>query len=71
MSDRSREELALRTIVVSGRSALKKARDDEERQRIQERVHELLADLESMVIRDGSDEKLLALIERKRSQLWD
>lgn len=71
MTDRSREELALRAIVVSGRSALRKTRDLAERERIQGRVHELLADLESAVIRDGGDPDLLALIERKRRQVWD
>lgn len=71
MSDKSNEELALRTIVVSGRSALGKIDDPDERERIQERIHELLADLEAVVIRDGADEELLAQIEHKRRQLWD
>lgn len=71
MSDKQREERALRTIVVSGRAALAKANDGAERERIQDRVHELLADLEDMVIHDGADEEMLAAIERKRRQLWD
>ena len=71
MSDKGNEERALRTIVVSARSALRVARSDEERERIQDRVHDLLAELEQIVIRDGADPELLETIERKRRRLWD
>lgn len=71
MSDKDREAKALRTIVVSGRAALAKAETDEDRERIQDRVHELLADLEAAVIRDGADPEMLEAIERKRRQLWE
>lgn len=71
MSDKAREVSSLRTIVVSGRAALRKARDARDTERIQDRVHELLADLEESVLRDGADPDVLAAIERKRRDLWE
>lgn len=71
VSDKRREELGLRTIVVSGRGALKKPLTDEERERLRDRIHQLLADLEDTVIRDGADQELLDGIDRKRRQLWE
>jgi hypothetical protein len=71
MSEKQNEERALRTIVVSARSALRTARNDEERERIQDRVHDLLSELEAIVIRDGADPTLLERIEQKRRRLWD
>ena len=71
MTDKQREVMALRTIVVSGRSALSKTTEPDERERIQDRVHDLLAELEQQVIRDGADQELLSAIERKRRQLFD
>lgn len=70
MSDVDKETRALRVIAVSGRAALAKAREPDERERIRERVHELMADLEQQVIRNGADERLLAAIERERRQVW-
>ena len=71
MAHKQREATALRTIVVSGRAALSKTTKPDERERIQDRVHDLLAELEQQVIRDGADEELLTAIERKRRQLFD
>ena len=70
MSNTEREARALRTIVVSARSALRTATPSG-RERIRERTDELLADLESMVIRDGGDESILAAIELERMRLGD
>ena len=70
MPDVDRETKALRVIAVSGRAAFAKAHGPEERERIRERVHELLADLEEQVIRNGADERLLGAIERERRQVW-
>jgi hypothetical protein len=63
-------ERALRTIVVSGRSALRKTADPRQREVVMDRVHDLLAELESQVIHDGGDERMLTTLERKRRQLW-
>ena len=70
MSDADRDSKALRVIAVSGRAALAKAHEPEEFERIRERVHELLADLEEQVIRNGADERMLAAIERERREVW-
>ncbi len=71
MADQERTARALRVIAVSGRAAIAKAHEPEERQRIRERVHELLADLEEQVLRDGADEAILGAIERERRQAWE
>ena len=71
MSDIDRETRALRVIAVSGRAALAKSHEPEERERVRERVHELLADLEEEVIRNGANEAILAAIERERRQVWE
>lgn len=71
MSDKEREERALRVISASSRAALAKAHEPEDRQRVQERAHELLADLEQEVIRDGADERILAAIERERRRVYE
>ena len=71
MSDRERQLKALRTIVVSGRSALAKARDPADRENLRGRVHELLADLEQEVIRNGADAGILAALERERRQVYE
>lgn len=70
MTDEERTTRALRVIAVSGRAAIAKAHEPDERERIRDRVHELLADLEAQVLRDGSDERILAAIERERRQVW-
>ncbi len=66
MSAKEREALELRAIVVSTRSALLKG----DRARIRERSDQLMADLESKVIRDGADAEILANIEAARRELW-
>jgi len=71
VSEKQREERALRTIVVSARAALAKADSPEAKERIQDRVHELLADLEEHVMGDGADPNMLAAIEQKRRQLYE
>lgn len=71
MADKRREVTALRTIVVSGRAALARATAPADRERIQDRVHDLLAELEQQVVGEGADKELLAAIERKRRQLFD
>ena len=71
MSDRDREAKALRVITVSGRSALQKSTDRNNRQELQDRVHALLADLEQEVIRDGADPEILGAIERERRRVYE
>lgn len=71
MADIERQTRALRVIAVSGRAALRKAREPEDRKHLRERVHELLADLEHEVIRNGADERILAAIERERRNVYD
>lgn len=71
MSDKNRERRALNVIAVSGRSALQKAADPADRDRIRERVHELLANLEQQVIRDGADPDILAAIEGERRRVFE
>ena len=66
-----REGLALRGIVVSGRAGLRKADSGDGRERIKDRVTELLADLEAEVIRDGAYPELLARLEEARREIWD
>jgi hypothetical protein len=66
VTDKQREALELRAIVVSTRAALRKG----DRARVMERSDELLADLESKVIRDGADAEILASIETARRELW-
>jgi hypothetical protein len=71
VSEKDRERRALNVISVSGRSALQKATDSEDRERIRDRVHELLADLEQQVIRDGADPDILATVERERRRIFE
>jgi hypothetical protein len=71
VSEKDRERRALNVISVSGRSALQKATDPEDRERIRDRVHELLADLEQQVIRDGADPDILATVERERRRIFE
>ncbi len=63
------DQLRLRTIVVSGRSALHKTRDPGTRQRIRGRMVELLGALEDRIARDGADPEMLSAIRRTRSEL--
>jgi hypothetical protein len=71
VSDRDREIRALRVIAVSGRAALARAREPEERNRLRQRANELLADLEQEVIRDGAEERILAAIVYERRRIWE
>ncbi len=71
MADKRREVTALRSIVVSGRAALASATAPADRERIQDRVHDLLAELEQQVVGEGADKELLAAIGRQRRQLFD
>ncbi len=71
MSNKQREILELRTIRVSTKAALKKVSSDEEKERVKTRSTELLARLESDVIRDGADPEVIAALEAARRELWD
>lgn len=68
MSDKRRDALALRAIVVSTRAALLKG----DRAQVRERSDNLMADLEWKVIRDAdADTDVLAKIEAARRELWE
>jgi hypothetical protein len=71
MSDKQREALMLRTIRVSAMSALQKPLRPGDREHLQDRADELLARLEEMVIRDGGDEQILAMIEETRRDIHE
>ena len=60
---------ALRVIAVSGRSALAKERDPEDREALRERLLGLFADLEQAVMANSADERVLAAIERERRMI--
>jgi hypothetical protein len=63
------DQLRLRTIMVSGTSALRKTSDLPTRQRIRGRMVELLGALEDRIARDGADPEMLSAIRRIRSEL--
>ena len=65
------ELLALRTIVVSGRAALLKTASPNDRERIKDRVTDLLAELEAAVLRDGANPDVLARLEEARREVWE
>jgi hypothetical protein len=69
VTDKQRQALELRAIVVSTRAALLKG----DAARVRERSDGLMADLESKLIRDGADAntEILANIEAARRELWD
>jgi hypothetical protein len=71
VSDKQREILELRTIRVSTRAALSAVSSDEEVERVRTMSTELLARLESDVIRDGADPDLIAALEAARRELWE
>jgi hypothetical protein len=71
MGDKRRELLALRAIVISGRAAMLKTPSPDARQRIRDRVTQLLAQLEAAVIRDGANPEVLALLEEARRDVWE
>ena len=71
MSDKQREAMELRTIQVSTKAALKSVSSDEEIERVKVTSTELLARLESEVIRDGADPEIIAALEAARRELWD
>jgi hypothetical protein len=60
------DELRLRAITVSTRAAL--ATGDPAR--IKARADELLAELETIILRDGADPKILAAIAATRREMW-
>jgi hypothetical protein len=70
VSDEEREAKMLRTIVVSTRAALLKT-SGSQAERVRDRSDELLADLESLVIRDGGSETIIAAIDRERRALQE
>jgi hypothetical protein len=63
------DQLRLRTIMVSGLSALHRTRDPQQRQRIRGRMVELLGALEESIELDGADPEILASIRRMRGDL--
>ena len=69
--DTSREGLALRTIMVSGQTALAKPLHPHDCERVKDRVAELLGELEEAVLRDGADPGILRLIEEARAAIWE
>jgi hypothetical protein len=71
MGDTRRELLALKAIIVSGRAALLKTPQPAERERIRDRITELLAELEETVMRDGANPEVLAHLERARRETWE
>lgn len=71
MGDTRRELLTLRAIVVSGRAALRSTASPDGRERINDRVTELLADLEEAVLRGGANPDVLARLEEARREVWD
>jgi hypothetical protein len=68
MANDKRQELLLRAIVISGRSALART-PPESREAVEDKVDELLADLEETVIRDGGNEAILAAIGAHRRRI--
>ena len=70
MSDKQRVSLELRAIGLSTRAALRAVSSDEEVERVKTMSMELLARLESDVIRDGADPEIIAAQEAARRELW-
>jgi hypothetical protein len=71
MGDTRRELFALQVIVVSGRAALLKTPSPDGRERIRDRMTELLAELEEAVIRNGADPEVLARLNEARRDVWE
>jgi hypothetical protein len=71
MGDTRRELLAMRTIIVSGRVALRSTASPDGQERIKERVTQMLAELEEAVIRDGANPEVLARLEQARREVWE
>jgi hypothetical protein len=69
VSDKQREKQALRTIVVSGRAALRQASTDESADQVRQRTDHLLAGLADAVRRDGADPEVLTDIDAERRRL--
>ena len=70
MATGNRNDLELRAITVSARSALRHANSPDDDERIRTLATELLARLEERVIRNGGDPELLEQIEAGRRTLW-
>ena len=71
MSNKQREILELRTIQVSTQAALRAVSSDQEVERVKLRSADLLARLESDVLRDGADPEIIAALEAARHELWE
>ena len=73
MSDRERDLLALRTIEVSARVALRRAPDigPEGVEQVRRRATQLLDRLEEQVIAQGADGEVLAAVEYVRQSVRD
>jgi hypothetical protein len=71
VSDKPRKLLELRAIRVSTIAALRSVSSDEEAERVKSMSTELLARLESAVIRDGADPELIAALEDARRELGE
>ena len=69
--DKRRELLAVRAIVASGRNALLKTPNPGERDRIRDRVPELLGQLEEALDRDGADAEVLSRLDEARRMAWE
>jgi hypothetical protein len=68
MSNEKREALLLRAIVVTGHNALARTPPDA-REAVEDRIDELLADLEATVIRDGGNQAIIDAIEAHRRRI--
>ena len=71
IGDNRRELLAIRAVVISGRNALGKTPDPEDREGIKHRLPELLGQLEEGFIRHGADAEVLARLEVARRGPWE
>jgi hypothetical protein len=71
MSEKAKEERALRTISVSSRAALNRAATPRERKHIRNRAEELLDELEEQVRQDGNDPEIREAIDRERTEAGD
>ncbi|MEO8247198.1 MAG: hypothetical protein ABI622_08800 [Chloroflexota bacterium] len=70
MTDKAREALELRAIVVSTRAALGTSPDATDAEGIRTTSTELLARLLERVIRDGADPAVIADVRAARAALW-
>jgi hypothetical protein len=71
IGDKGHELLAIQAVVISGRNALAKTPELEDRERIKDRIRELLGQLAEGFIRDGADAEVLARLEEARRGPWE